>query len=103
MHTRACQQCTQHDAYVVNILLVLMWDGLAKECGWLYVACYTQCAMCSMLQTVCREHSIESGSLDQTLSAVLLDLSSPYHKCVRSAYLPQHCLMQLSVFVPAGV
>lgn len=59
--------------------------------------------MCSMLQTVCHEHGIEIGSLDQTLSAVLLDLSSPYQKCVRSAYLPPHRLMQLSVSVPVGV
>ena len=36
---------TQRDAYVVNILLVLMWDGLAKVCGWLHVACCTQCAV----------------------------------------------------------
>lgn len=78
--------------------MVLVWDGLAKVCGWLHVACYGQCAlraacygqcaMCSMLQTVCHEHGIEIGSLDQTLSAVFLDLSSPYHRCVRSAYLP---------------
>ena len=38
---------TQRDAYVVNILLVLMWDGLAKVCGWphvgmLYTVYYVQ-------------------------------------------------------------
>lgn len=53
---------TQHDANIVDILLVLMWDGLAKVCGWLHVACCTQCAVhAACVWTVCYvQHASDS-------------------------------------------